>query len=622
MKHKITRRDFINGVAIGAGAGFLNPISFSAHSANVRTDAPYPPLRSGMRGNHSGSYDAMHALAWNDEKPAGHKSLNEHYDLIVVGAGVSGLAAAHFFQKTKRKKAKILLLDNHDDFGGHAKRNEFHYKGKTLLGIGGSNNIDTPESWGMVSRGLLDDLGVDLQAMQTNNTNPDVMNPLAESFMSLSVEGERTNVRGNWALLLLGVGDYEAAIDALPFEQAECDRLKDLVGGKRDFLDDLSLAEKLNYIETTSYLEFLKKRIGLSSDIISVLDPFPILMAGAAAPRLSVLEAVSLGCPGLRGMGWLGDKATSLMTKLLSSFTSVYFPDGNASIARLLVRRLIPEVAPNTTGFQDIAASRFNYEALDKPGNSARLRLNSTVVHVEETEQGTVSVDYVQGAETVSVTADHCILACFNAAIPYICPQLPEAQKEALRYGVKVPLVMSNVMLENGRAFEKLGTMQIQCPNDPYVLVTVPPPTTTGGYKPVENPDSPMVVYMLGAPTLEPEAGEAARDLLLRARHEVYATDFDTYEQQIREQLQALLGPHGFNHETDIKAITVNRWAHGYSYAYLALDDPKWAVGEAPHEIGRRQFGRISIANSDSEARAFLDAAIDAGWRAVAEQTH
>ena len=244
------------------------------------------------------------------------------------------------------------------------------------------------------------------------------------------------------------------------------------------------------------------------------------------------------------------------------------------------------------------------------------------MVHVEENGQGTVSVSYVQGAESVSVTGDHCILACFNAAIPYICPQLPEAQKEALRYGVKVPLVMTNVLLENGRAFEKLGTMQIQCPNDPYVLVTVPPPTTTGGYKPVENPDSPMVVYMLGAPTVEPEEGETARDLLLRARHEVYATDFDTYEQQIREQLQALLGPHGFNHETDIKAITVNRWAHGYSYAYLALDDPKWAVGDAPHEIGRRQFGRISIANSDSEARAFLDAAIDAGWRAVGEQTH
>jgi spermidine dehydrogenase len=131
-----------------------------------------------------------------------------------------------------------------------------------------------------------------------------------------------------------------------------------------------------------------------------------------------------------------------------------------------------------------------------------------------------------------------------------------------------------------------------------------------------------MVVYMLSAPTVTPEAGETARDMLLRARHEVYATDFDTYERQVREQLQALLGPHGFHHESDIKAITVNRWAHGYSYAYLALDDPKWPQGQAPHEIGRQKFGRISIANSDSEARAYLDAAIDAGWRAVVEQAH
>lgn len=131
-----------------------------------------------------------------------------------------------------------------------------------------------------------------------------------------------------------------------------------------------------------------------------------------------------------------------------------------------------------------------------------------------------------------------------------------------------------------------------------------------------------MVVYMLGAQTVEPEEGETTRDILKRARHEVYAIDFETYEQQIRDQLQDLLGPHGFNHETDIKAITVNRWPHGYSYSYSALDDPEWEEGQAPHEIGRRQFGKISIANSDSEARAYLDAAIDAGWRAVAEQTH
>ena len=213
------------------------------------------------------------------------------------------------------------------------------------------------------------------------------------------------------------------------------------------------------------------------------------------------------------------------------------------------------------------------------------------------------------------------MLACYNGAIPYICPQLPESQKEALRYGVKVPLVMTNVLVGNGHAFSKLGVGQVTCPDDPYVVVTVPPPTTTGGYQPPRGPDDPMVIYMLGVPSVEPTGKETSRELLTIARHKVYATTFDTYEQEIRDQLQGLLGEHGFNHETDIKAITVNRWPHGYAYEYMSLDDPKWAEGHAPHEIGRAQFGRISIANSDSEARAYLDAAIDSGWRAVAEQT-
>ena len=130
-----------------------------------------------------------------------------------------------------------------------------------------------------------------------------------------------------------------------------------------------------------------------------------------------------------------------------------------------------------------------------------------------------------------------------------------------------------------------------------------------------------MVIYMLGVPSIEPTDGETTREILLRSRHKVYATPFETYEQEIRDHLQGLLGEYGFKHETDIKAITVNRWPHGYAYEYLQLDDPTWEEGQAPHEIGRAQFGRISIANSDSEARAYLDAAIDAGWRAVTEQT-
>ena len=344
-------------------------------------------------------------------------------------------------------------------------------------------------------------------------------------------------------------------------------------------------------------------------------------LARLAAPlghrdQVAHVEALDAEAPGDLPLA-----AVQLLEGVMAGYETLYFPDGDASVTRLLVHKLIPAVAPDTQGFDDIAISRFDYGALDLERHSVRLRLNSTVVGVRETGDDTVTVDYVRDGNAVSVTGDHCVLACYNGAIPYICPQLPESQKEALRYGVKVPLVMTNVLVKNGHAFSKLGVGQVYCPDDQYVVVTVAPPTATGGYQPPRGPDDPMVIYMLGVPSVKPTGNETSRELNRMGLEKVYATTFDTYEQEIRDQLQGLLGEHGFSHKTDIKAITVNRWPHGYSYEYLSLDDPEWAEGQAPHELGRAQFGRISIANSDSEARAYLDAAIDAGWRAVAEQT-
>lgn len=621
MKYKITRRDFLNGAAIGTGMGLLAPHELFAQ---VTTGAPseyYPPTLTGMRGNHPGAFEASHALAWNGVKPAEHRKLDEHYDMVIVGAGVSGLAAARFYQKKKGPDVKILLLDNHDDFGGHAKRSEFHEGGQMLLGIGGSVNMEGPGDYSKIAKGLLDDLGIDLEAMVANMAEFEFLSSDADSMLAFPGPDGHVKVRGKWIQLMLGIGDYETAVRALPLPASEQDKLIELISGDRDYLEDLSLSEKSTYIKSVSYAEFLTERVGLSKETIPIFYPFAKLMAGPAASRLSVLEAFYLGSPGMRGMSWLGDLATKLFEGLMAGYQTLYFPDGNASVARLLVHKLIPAVAPDTRGFDDIATSRFDYGALDLEHHAVRLRLNSTVVGVRETGDDAVRVDYVRGGNAVSVTGDHCVLACYNGAIPYICPQLPESQKEALRYGVKVPLVMTNVLVENGHAFSKLGVGQVNCPDDPYVVVTIPPPTTTGGHQPSRGPDEPMVIYMLGVPTIEPGSDETSRELLLRARHQVYATTFDTYEQDIRDQLQGLLGEYGFNHETDIKAITVNRWPHGYSYEYLSLDDPTWAEGQAPHELGRKQFGRISIANSDSEARAYLDAAIDAGWRAVAEQT-
>jgi spermidine dehydrogenase len=519
--------------------------------------------------------------------------------------------------------ARILVLDNHDDFGGHAKRNEFHYKGRMLLGLGGAQNLDMPDNYGLITKGVLKDLGIDADAMKANTADDFAMaNLAANNVLALPGPNGHVTVGGNWVLSMHGKGDYEAMVRALPIPAAEQEKLIALFGGDKDYLGDLSLSQKFDYVSTVSYSRFLLDRVGLDKETLPILDAVLRVGNGFTGWNHAVIEAFALAAPGMQGMGWLASMGHSLaMSAATSLFQARYFPDGNASVARLLVHKLIPAVAPDTSGFEDIATSRFTYEALDRDENTIRLRLNSTVVGVRNVGDAKVEVDYVTEGDAQRVTADHCILACNNPMIPHLCPELPEEQKDALRYGVKVPLVYANVLLDNGRAFSKLGATLVTCPKDPFTMLSCAPPTTTGGYEPPRGPDDPMVVLMMANPTPEPTGDESLRDLLQIGRDTVYSTPFETYGQQVRDQLQSLLGQHGFDHETDIRAITVNRWPHGYAYFYMMLHDPKWPKRQAPHEIGRVQFGRISIANTDSHAAPLMDAAIEAGWRAVTEQT-
>jgi len=345
-------------------------------------------------------------------------------------------------------------------------------------------------------------------------------------------------------------------------------------------------------------------------------------LTGMSGWNLSALEGITQGGPGIKSLGWLGRTSASIAGAFLDSLLNVkMFPDGNASVARLIVQKLVPAVAPDMQGPKDVAIARFNYDALDRANQATRIRLNSTVVGVREIGGKHVEVDYVQKGQALRVTADHCVMACYNALIPHLCSEMPKAQKEGLRYGVKTPFVYANVQLENGRAYSKLDATLFQCPYDPFQWVSTAPTVAVGGYEPPRGPDDPMVVFMMHSPMTGPEQSASCRDQLRRARHQIYSTAYADYEQQIRQQLQSILGKHGFNHETDIRAITVNRIPHGYAYVYLGLYDPKWEEGQAPHEIGRAQFGRISIANTDSEATPLMNLAFDAAWRAVEEQT-
>jgi spermidine dehydrogenase len=296
------------------------------------------------------------------------------------------------------------------------------------------------------------------------------------------------------------------------------------------------------------------------------------------------------------------------------------FPDGNSSIARLLVRALVPETFPEMDAGADpfdIVTARLDYGALDRTTSAVRIRLRSTAVHVENADGG-VAVDYVQGATLSRVRAKQAVLACYNAMIPHLVPGLPEAQKAALAQCVKRPMLVVNTLLRNGAALAKLGVKAAQLPGSFLQDVFLVSGVNVGDYRPAWRPEEACVMQSF-ASFGEPLPGGSLAAQARAARAAMLAMPFEDYEREVRRVLTSLLGAGGFDAARDILAITVNRWPHGYARDHVDLEDADWNAEPAPETIGRRRFGNIAIANSDAAADAYTHAAIDQAWRAVSE---
>ena len=633
MKKNIKRRDFLNGAAIAIAAGSTLPARslFASDSVEQLLPTPssnglgkeyYPPTRTGIRGSHNGSFEVAHDLAWRGNKPEKYSEMDEDYDLIIVGGGISGLAAAYLYQQQAGADKKILILDNHDDFGGHAKRNEFQLGDRTLLGPGGSFNLEH-YSFSDTAARVISELGIDLDKLDSAREPDFLLAQLNSSqgyFLNEEHYGQNRIIQGHWPSALEGDEDSIGLIKELGLSTEQHQRLLDLINGEKDLLDDLSLLETKDYIAATSYEEFLIEKAELSLDTVRTFESFNRIFMGLGIESVSVETAFMLGYPGANSVGYTGKLLNKLMDSIVDNLAFPVFPDGNASVARLLVRKLIPAVVPDTSSnaMEGIVTDRFDYSQLDRSDAPVRIRLNSTAVNVKNIDD-VVEVSYVQNGKPYKVQASHSILACYNGLIPHLCPELPEAQKENLKYGVKVPLVMTSVLIRSGASVHASGPVQYQCPGSYFSVVTKAPPVSLGDYRDDSRGDNPLVLVMLHAPAPRNNGQQNARDLYRLGRHKLYTTTFETYEKEIKDQLTAMFGANGFDAEQDIEAITVNRWSHGYSYEYNSLFDPEWEEGQAPHELGRAAIGRISIANSDSEAQAYLHSAIDAAARAVNE---
>ena len=634
MHRNITRRDFLNGMAIGVGGALASPWLGGLLAAQASTtsaqDRPgyYPPTLNGMRGSHPGAFEVAHALRdgtfWEEAgKPV---DTGEEYDLVVVGGGISGLAAAYFYRKHAGPSARILILDNHDDFGGHAKRNEFHLAGRMLLTNGGTVSIESPFPYSREARGLLAELGIDPPALQKKYADGHAYSGLGfgyffdketfgnERLVTNAPGGGRQGTSVKWA-------DFLARTPLSAKAQEDIIRIQE---AKVDYMEGVSQEQKKARLSKMSYKDFLLNVVKAHADVIPFYQSHTHGLYGIGIDAVPALDCWAIHFPGFQGMGLDRVPSKGLTFTALGEVTPqdefhFHFPDGNASIARMLVRSLVPESASGSTA-EDIVTAKMDYGHLDHKDSPIHIRLNSTAVlarHIgDSTSAKQVEVIYGREQKAYSVHAKAAVLACWNMVIPYLCPDLPAEQKEALHYGVKVPLVYSVVGLRNWTAFRKLGIRGVSCPGMYHTSMNLDQAVNIGDYKSLGSPEEPILVHMLRTPC---QPGLSAREQQRAGHYELLATPFETFERNIREQFVRVLGGGGFDPARDMEAITVNRWPHGYAYEYNPLWDPDWPEGKRPCDIARRRFGRITIANSDAAAAAYTDQAIDQGYRAVQE---
>jgi len=620
-KLNISRRDFINGFALSVAAGSsLSPLELMAMAA--KDGSPYPPALTGLRGDHMGSFEVAHALAWRGASWPRPESLTDQvYDLIVAGGGLSGLAAAFLYRQQVGAGARILVLDTHDDFGGHAKRNEFEVDGKHLIGYGGSQSIDTPGHYSPGSSKILTDIGIETERFydyfdRSYFSDRNLVGGIYFSKEKYGADSVHRNV-------IRGFGDRDTshaadAVNGYPLSDEGRKSLIHLLTAETDYLSDKPREQKIAFMKRISYTDFLRQHAGVAEEVVVMLRDTIKGLWGVGYDVLSALEGYRLGMPGTYnlGIGELEGEPPGRDEPYI-----FHFPDGNAGVARSIVRQLIPEAVPGNT-MEDLVLSRVDYDLLDRKSGNTRVRLNSTAVNAAHVEGDKfVDVTYVRDGQAQRVRGKHVIMACDNKIIPHICPEMPESQIEAINKATKIPLVYITVAIRNWKAFENLGYQSFYIPQ-PALMHSfgMDFPVSMGGYEFTQKSSEPTIVHGTYVPTA-PDQGLSEREQHVKGRQDLYAMTFDDLERDVVAAMSGALQGGGFDAERDIAALTVNRWPHGYAYEYNELfDPPEWSRESGPHLQGAARIGRISIANADASAYAYINGAFDAAIRAVNEQ--
>jgi spermidine dehydrogenase len=620
---QIPRRDFLQGALVAAATTLTGPLltAYAADSPEAQdASGYYPPALTGLRGSNPGSFEDAHALR-DGRQPGSPTDTGESYDLVVVGGGISGLAAAHFFRARTTPASRILILDNHDDFGGHARRNEFQLGGRLHLLNGGTLEIDSPRPYAPVPAALIEELGIDVEGLSRRVEHLKFYESLG---LRTGVFFDRETFGADKLVTGLGVVPVSRLLADSPLSARAREDIQRIEEGSIDFLPGLSSDAKKLRLSKISYSNFLRDIVKVDPATIAFYQSRTHGEWGVGIDAVSALDCWGFGLPGFKGLK-LAPGVIARMGYTPAGYAAtggsptLHFPDGNATIARLLVRKLVPDAIPGGT-VEDVVTARADYSRLDRSAASVRIRLNSTAVRVRNVGEG-VEVTYLSKGAPFTVRARNCVMACWNMMIPYLCPELPATQQAALHKLIKTPLVYTSVALRNWEAFNNLKVSRVYAPAGYHSSFALNWKVDIGRYRSSASPSEPILVHMTRTPC-RPDVGLSEHEQHKAGRAELLATPFATFERNIREQLGRTLAGGGFDPARDIEALTVNRWPHGYAPEYNPLFDPDVPEDQRANVVGRARFGRIAIANSDAGGAAYTDSAILQADRAVRELLH
>jgi spermidine dehydrogenase len=596
MDQPISRRDFLNSTLLASGSLLMSSIAPMQLLGEEDEWTGYGGVGdySKSNGNTLEILSAGHRVRDGafDRLPADIVDTGEIYDCVVVGGGISGLAAALFFLRKSGKNRKCLVLDNHPIFGGEAKRNEFMVDGHRLMAHQGSAVFFVQYPHSFLGR-FYDSIGLKTPKLQyqkwagggkempLSKTPYDMVGSEPATY-GLYFGAKFTQKPGTWL-----VDPWGKKLEGAPIsESARAELLKwragPLQAEKRPqyFGDDIS-----RHLDSITLEDHMMQRFGISRETIRTF--------------LSPVEGGGSGL-GPDALSAYADYAADMLHPLKSEDTDQMFPGGNTGIARLMVKTLIPRSIAGDDSMEAVCRNNIDFGALDQPNSAARIRLNSTAVWVrhdgDAEKSESVTILYTRAGKTYRVTARTVVMAGGGWTTKHIVRDLPQAQQDAYGQFYRSPCMMANVALRNWRFLYDMGMTGFRWFDGIGNYTEVRKTALIGADSATIGPDSPVVLPLK---VLYSYPGLPAADQGHRGRGEMLATPFREYERQIREQFTDMFGRSGFDARRNIKGIILNRWGHAY-----LNPQPGFFFGKdgkpAPSDVLRgTPFGRITFANTD-----------------------